>query len=196
MQACTDTWTAGDGADIATDGVTFTGEAADSVVYSQMDVESISVRNGAVSGSVQIGLAPDSTDNFDSGAGVVLPYNGAQDSDIVTVGIQHGHAKVFLNDDPTPVQDLGEIGDVLMAKVILDAGASVRISGIDRVANPSSIVLSEEAVAETKETVVTGNVPSWTFYAAMAAVSVSMIAAIACRRSQPTAGAQQPLLQQ
>jgi len=191
VQACTDTWTAGDGADIGVDGVTFSGEAADAVVTSQFGVESISVRNGAASGSVQIGLAADAASNFDSGVGVVLPYKGAKDSDIVTVGTQHGHGKVFLNNDPTPVEDLGKIANALMAKVILDEGASVRVSGITEVP-PPSVALPEKTLAGTKETHVTaGHVP---WYAAMAAVSVSMVAVIV-RRSQPAAEVQQPLLQ-
>merc|ERR1712070_757230 len=115
---------AGDGADVEIDGITFHGEATNSVVTSQKGVESISVRNGAVNGNVQIGLAPDNGPNFDAGKGVVLPYKNASDTDLITVGSQAGHARVFVNGELK--EDLGEIGatDTLLAKIILDQGAS------------------------------------------------------------------------
>jgi len=98
---------------------------------------------------VQMGLAADAAADFTTGQSVVLPYKGAKENDIITIGEQDGHAKVFLNEDPTPVEDLGKIGGAtsLLAKFILDEGATVRVDGI--VAVPPGDLLEEAAVPIT-----------------------------------------------
>lgn len=193
VQPCSDEWTAAIGADIAPDGVTFSSEAANAVVTSQKGVEAISVLNAAVSGSVHIGLAQDANPNFDSGKGIVLPYkgHGAKADDLITIASQGGHAKVFLNNEPESVEDLGKVGNILMAKVILDQDSSVRVTDIVISGPSSSSALLEEVAAVPEQTE-----PSWMLSAAMAAASVSMMAAVACHRSRPAVGVQQPLLQQ
>jgi len=206
VQPCSDDWTAQSGADIAPDGVTFSNkDKGDAAVTSQRGVESISFRNGAVSGSGFIGLADDPSPQFvHNGAGkawlgaVSVPYVAPQsagtsvkDDDIITIGLQEGHAKLFVN--RKFVEDLGKVSDVLLAKVILNAHSSVRVDGIV-ISRPSSAsVLLREAAVVPEQT----NVPSWTLSAAMAAASVSMMVAIAFRRSRPVVdGVQRPLLQQ
>merc|ERR1711937_765891 len=104
-------------------GITFIGKAANSVVSSQPGVVSISVRNSQASGSVQLGLAQDTSPNFDTGKSIVLPYKLAKGDDIITVATQAGHAKVFVNHQEEPAEDLGAVGDILLAKVILDQEA-------------------------------------------------------------------------
>jgi len=194
VEACSDEWAAASGAKIMPDGVTFrvrqmgANETGNAVVTSQKGVEAISVHNNAVSGSAQIGLAQDASPNFDNGQNTVLPYkgNGAKDNDIITVASQGGHAKLLLND--VEVQDLGKVGGILLAKVILDQDqdSSVRVDGVVMSA-PDPLW----GAAVPKQTV-----PSWIFSAAMAAASVSMMAAVAWHRSRPMAGVEQPLLQQ
>lgn len=183
LQPCSDIWTAGDNAEIAADGVTFTGGAAGAVVTSQAGVESVSVKNVNVVGSVQMGLATDAAGDFSSGQSVTLPYEGAEDGDVITVGSQHGHAKVYINENPTPVADLGRIGQSVMAKFILDDGASVTVDGI--VTPPPALVLEDAAVPAMKSIEQT-TAPNGVWLAAIAAVSMSMMVAIARRsRSVP-----------
>jgi hypothetical protein len=181
VQPCSDVWTAGDFAHIKRDGVTFIGLHADSVVASQTGVESVSVRNGNVEGSVQMGLAADANADFATGKSVVLPYKGAEDNDIITVGVQNGHAKVFLNQDPESVADLGAISEPLLAKFIFDEHAKVRVDGIvaGPPENPENLLEAAAVPVPVEET----NAPNWVWFGAIAAVSMSMMVAIA-RRSQ------------
>lgn len=191
LQPCTDQWTAGAGADIAVDGITFQGEAANAVVTSQKGVESISVKNGAVIGSVQIGLAQDDNPDFATGKSVVLPYKGATDSDEISVGVQDGRVKVFKNGEEQ--EDLGNIGPIspLKAKIILDQGASVKV---DAIATPGPAAPQQMDEKISNNLMQTPSAPSWTIPTAVAAASLSMMAAVAYRRSHPTGPAQQPLL--
>jgi hypothetical protein len=194
LQPCSDIWTAGDGAKIKPDGVTFEGTVANAVVTSQVGVESISIRNGAVSGTVQVGLATDTNADFATGQSVQLPYDGAEDADIITIGSQFGHAKVFINQDPTPVKDLGKIADPVLAKIIFDEGASVTVDGI--VTPPPALV--EEAAVPQALVEEAATAPNWIGIAAVAAVFVSIVAAIARRssRASPDEQPYQQLIQQ
>lgn len=188
LQPCSDTWTGGDGADVEIDGITFQGEVANSVVTSQKGVESISVKNGAVTGNVQIGLAQDNGPNFDAGKSVVLPYKDATDTDLITVGSQGGHAKVFVNGELK--EDLGEIGttDTLLAKIILDQGASVRVDAIvtPPAAAPESPAKPESLeIAQRFENTGQTSAQNWTIPAAM--MAACGMAAVAYHRSRRTA---------